>query len=424
MNRYARSLLKGSALLAAAAFGPSIAATTARTVTLKRREKQAEIKELSDGCRYPDLPARDPRGRSMTDLMERLRAVPFKPRPLGGLTSTMIFSTPDQIPMLAACTKRGSGKLYPYPRPFEKVLIRSTDGTPISGVLAVHDDGRPRPALIMVHGLFGSKNHWFSQQVVLSAYYGWGYNVMAIDLRFFGESKLYSDAPGTGGWKEGQDIIEAAKYLKRMKEVTSVAVMGGSYGGAAAMCAAYQSEPKDLLDGGIISWCGYGDTTAQVKYISTAPKPRDPFFPVYLFFIGCYKLTLGGRSRAYGNFDRFIREYCASYYGVNGDDILERSSAALHFHEVEVPMLIVNTEDDPVIPREQASVMEEYARGNENIAVMRMSRGGHCAFATVDRVWMSHVVRTFFNYWASNGLEIPGSPSRGARCLEGAIGRE
>ena len=131
----------------------------------------------------------------------------------------------------------------------------------------------------MVHGLFGSKNHWFSQQVVLGAHYGWGYNVMAIDLRFFGESKLYSDAPGTGGWKEGQDIIAAARYLKSMDEVTSVAVMGGSYGGAAAMCAAYQSEPKDLLDGGIISWCGYGDVEPQVKYISKTPMPWEPFFP-------------------------------------------------------------------------------------------------------------------------------------------------
>jgi len=224
--------------------------------------------------------------------------------------------------------------------------------------------------------------------------------VMAIDLRFFGESKLYSNAPGTGGWKEGQDIIAAVRYLKAREEVTTVGVMGGSYGGASAMCAAYQSRPRDLIDGGIISWGGYGYVPTQVDYISRMPKPWEPFFPIYLYFMGCYALTLGSKARDYRQFMKFITRYSASFYGVEPEEILERSSAVLHFDEIETPMLVISADDDPVIMKEQALLMEEKAAGNPWIEVWRLPKGGHCAFSVVDRRWMGSVAREFYNYWA------------------------
>lgn len=401
-----RRMARGATLATAATFGPSAVATIARSITLKRREVEAEKRELEEGCRYPSLPSGDPSKRNMDDLMEELRAIPFNPKPYNGMVSTLMFSTPDQIPMLIECRRRTSGLVYKYPSPFKKVLIESEDGTPLQAVVAIHRDGRSRPALIMVHGIFGSKNHWFSQQVVLGAHYGWGYNVMAIDLRMFGESKLYSDAPGTGGWKEGQDVIAAAKYLKAMDEVTSVAVMGGSYGGAAALCAAYQGEPKDLLDGGIISFCGFCDVERQVRYISTAPKPWDPFFPVYVFFQSCFMLTQGeiiGDMFKYGDFVKYIKDHAAPYYGVTADELYHNSSTAFHIDRIEVPVLEVHSMDDPVVPSVQADILEEKTKDNPNVAVLRTPKGGHCGFATVDKPWMSQLVRTFYNYWATPG---------------------
>ena len=71
--------------------------------------------------------------------------------------------------------------------------------------------------------------------------------------------------------------------------------------------------------------------------------------------------------------------------------------------EVETPLLVVNAYDDPVIPAKQAAIMAERAQDNPWIDVMRMPRGGHCAFVTVDKPWMSNVLRTFYNYWAKPG---------------------
>ena len=214
--------------------------------------------------------------------------------------------------------------------------------------------------------------------------------------------------PGTGGWKEGQDIIAAVRYLKSHDEVTSVGVMGGSYGGASAMCAAYQSRPENLIDGGIISWGGYGYVPTQAQYISEVPKPWQPFFPIFLYFMGCYALTMGAKVRDYSQFMDFIAGYSATYYGVEPEEILERSSAALHFDEIATPLLVISADDDPVILKEQALMMEEKAAGNPWIEVWRQPRGGHCAFAVVEKEWMGKVVRDFYNYWAGSASpEVP-----------------
>ncbi len=277
--------------------------------------------------------------------------------------------------------------------------IVSEDGTPISAVAGIHRDGRPRPALIMVHGLFGSKNLWFSQQVVLAAYYGWGYNAMAIDLRFFGESKKYSDAPGTGGWKEGQDILAAARWLKSLPEVTSVGAMGGSMGAASTMLAAAQ-DPERLLDGGTIAWHGYGDIASQIRFISTRPGPLEPFFGAYLFFMACLRLTLGREARRWPDFEGYLLDHCASYYGVSPEELLEKSSPAAQLHRVEVPFLAINSDDDPIVPAEQGAILERAAASNPWAEVLRYPVGGHCAFAVVDKAWMARVVRSFYDYWA------------------------
>ena len=144
----------GGALMMA----PAVAQTVTHARGLKRKEREAEAKERASGQRYPELgPA--PGFRSMGDLMERLKAVPFNPKPYNGITSTLLFSMADVIPMLLECRRSTCGMVYGYPEPFRKVVIESEDGTPISGVVAIHDDGRPRPALLMVHGLFGSQEH-------------------------------------------------------------------------------------------------------------------------------------------------------------------------------------------------------------------------------------------------------------------------
>jgi len=395
----AKKLFKTSAVAGAAGAALPAAFTARNIVRLRLREAGAERLEEAGVIRYPEGVRGEKEPRSMEEAMALIRGIPFNPKPYGGVLSTIIFALPDVYPMLLATRSSTSGLLYRYPKPFKPVVLKSEDGTPIQAVTALHPDGHPRPALVMVHGLFGSKNIWFSQQVVLSAYYGWGYNVMAVDLRFFGESKKLSDAPGTGGWKEGQDILAAARYMKALPQVTSVAVMGGSYGGASAILASAQCG-DNCLDGGVIAFCPYGDTARQVSFISTMPSPLEPYSSVYPFFMACFLLTKAGRYRGISTFEQFLKEYSAPYYGVDAEELIRLSSPALHLDKVKVPTLVINTVDDPVIPVEQGYILQEAGKDNPCVDNVILPAGGHCGVVTVDRGWMSSTVRTFYNYWA------------------------
>ncbi len=374
--------------------------STARTALVSRaRERRAREREQLEGERYPAHISSREKERTMEEVSVLIEDIPMRPRSRGGVVPTILFSLPDVIPMLLACRKGSAGLVYRYPPSFEKVVVESEDGTPLPAMVGLHRDGRPRPALIMVHGLFGTKNLWFSQQVALSAYYGWGYQALALDLRFFGESKKLSNAPGTGGWKEGQDILAAARYLKSLPQVTSVGVMGGSMGAASAVLAAAQDRDR-LLDGGVIAWHGYGDVESMVRFISTPPWPWEPFISVYPFFKACFYLTLGREGLIYRNFEEYMINRSCEYYGIRAEELWEKSSPAFHLQNVRVPTLLINSDNDPVIPSEQADLLGKEAQGNEWIKALRFPVGGHCAFAWVDKRWMGDVVRTFYDYWA------------------------
>ena len=58
-----------------------------------------------------------------------------------------------------------------------------------------------------MHGLFSSRRFDYVRQIAVHAYYEWGFNVLALDLRSFGLTNLTSQAPTTVGWKEGEDVV-------------------------------------------------------------------------------------------------------------------------------------------------------------------------------------------------------------------------
>jgi pimeloyl-ACP methyl ester carboxylesterase len=127
--------------------------------------------------------------------------------------------------------------------------MESQDGTPVCGLLAMQPHVEERPALIVVHGLFGSKNSYGMQQLSLKAYYDWGFHVFALDLRNFGDSSRFSEAPTSWGYREFDDFIAAAEYLDSVQHVSTVGVCGVSMGAAAALLAV-ETDPALSESGG------------------------------------------------------------------------------------------------------------------------------------------------------------------------------
>ncbi|NPV58711.1 MAG: alpha/beta fold hydrolase [Actinobacteria bacterium] len=341
-------------------------------------------------------------GKTLSEVMRDLEAIPFRPRPLGGRASTCLGFSADALPMLLDTRRATACKLYPYPHSFRSVTFTSLDGTPLAGKLALHGDGTPRPGLVFCHGVFGSKNQNYIRSVAVKAHREWGYNVLALDTRGFGESRYLSDAMVTGGWKEGEDVIAAARFLGGFAQVTTVGVSGYSMGAAAAMIAAGM-DGGEHITGGVLAWNGTSDTRGMIEFISRPPMPWQPFFIAYPLFKACLVLKLSG-WKGYEHIRDFTSMFsaaCRDYYGVDEDEAYRKASPGSYVHGIRIPTVHIHAQDDPIVPVREAEMNSDAARDNPHFRVWILPRGGHCAFTAVDRAWYEGVLRGFFSAWAS-----------------------
>lgn len=355
-----------------------------------------------------------PAERAMGDIVSSLREFPFKGK-AGTIGAMAKGGLMNSFLLFLNAARATSGIMYPYPEEFEHVVIESFDGTPITCAVGIHKDGKPRPAIVMSHGFMGSKNDHYIIDLALTAYAEWGFNVLGIDLRNFGRSQSLAHGPTTAGWRESEDLLAAAKYMSERPEVTSVGITGFSMGAGSTMLAACRTGEFPYLTGGAIAWNGYADAERMVNYISTRPPVTDAFFPVYLGFRLMHKIRRedmkgyiddpelltyldGGFEGA--DFTTYIEKIAAPHYGVSAEDFYASASPKNFLAGVEVPLLIVHAEDDPICPPSEMDELEEVSRDNPNVDIWMLPAGNHCMFRYLDKAWYDKVMRDFFTYWA------------------------
>src|ERR1700692_4052158 len=101
--------------------------------------------------------------------------------------------------------------------------------------------GQGSNAVVLAHGGRFNKESWRDQALSLTSA---GFRVLAIDFRGFGCSK----GPGQEDFDKApfeKDVPAAVRYLKAPGAKT-VAVLGGSFGGAAAGDASIKSAPGEI----------------------------------------------------------------------------------------------------------------------------------------------------------------------------------
>ncbi len=339
-------------------------------------------------------------GRDLASVFAELKTIPYKNRlPFGGRVSTIAGFAPDGLLLLLDSKAATAGYIYPYPPSFRPVSFPSLDGTPLVGRMALHGDGQARPGLVVCHGVFGSKNEACILRIALKAHRQWGYNVLCLDLRGFGRSARFSDALPTGGWKEGEDLIAAARFLGSFAEVTTVGVSGYSLG-AGSTLTAVGMDGGEFITGGALAWSGFADTRRMMEHISRMPKPWDPYMTAWPLFRICLSL----KTRDFGHagiksFPEVVR-LAAEQYGVSEDEIYRRSSPMNHLADIRTPTLHIHAADDPVVPVLEAEDNLALAPGNPDFDVWIVPKGGHITFFAVDPRWFNSVLRTFFDAWA------------------------
>ncbi len=350
---------------------------------------------LERGEREP-LPQPAAGERSMSALIEELEAIPHQLQPSAwGETRKGLR---DLSSFVLAQTRQGLDVGYSYPAQFNDEWFVGADGEHIGTSIAVHPE--PRPGLVVVHGLFSSRRFDYVREIAVRAFYEWGFNVCAIDLRSFGATQYLSRAPSTAGWKEGEDIVCAARFLKESGS-TSVGALGISLGGSSVLGACHLEGAEEALEGGVLAIAAPADTHYMVRRISR-PRRRDRRYDPMAGLQAMLRSRIHA-SRWPLDFEDFsdpIEHLAAPYYGVDPSVIWERSSARNTISGARVPVLVLHSADDWLVPVRQAEILREAAAGNELVRVWTVAAGGHGAADAIDERWAYAVYRRFFERWA------------------------
>jgi predicted alpha/beta-fold hydrolase len=333
----------------------------------------------------------------MAALMADLEAIPSR------VHSTPWAEPRKGLPDLATFVLTQSHDLatygYGYPRQFRELTFDTGDGVRIAASVAMHDV--PRPALIVVHGLFTTRRFDYVREPAVRAFFDWGFNVAAVDLRSFGLTGLMNEATSSGGWKEGEDLIAVGREMKRLGS-TSVGALGISLGASSVLGASHPEGADEALDGGILAISPPADIGHATERLSRELPLKHPGYALnYGFRAMLLSRVRGSRWPDVSLLSEALDKVGAAYYEIDVEELRRRSSAVNHIAGARVPVLILHPEDDHVIPVRHADMLAEAAAGNDLVRVWKLPGGGHGALDAIDRRWTYSVYRGFFERWAT-----------------------
>jgi predicted alpha/beta-fold hydrolase len=344
------------------------------------------------------LPVPPEREHTMDALMSDLQTIPEHLRHSDFAELRKGFA--DISNFVVAQHREGAVIGYRYPGQFKDHIVEGADGERIAASIALQEAARP--SLIVVHGLFTSSRFDYVRQIAVRAFYEWGFNVAALDLRSFGMTELTSPAPSTGGWKEGLDILALARYMKELGG-TSIGALGISLGGSSVLNASDQEDTATALDGGILAVSPPAVPKLAWERLSE-PVPRGhPRYPIHKAFEAALisRIRSGRWPPEAEDMLQAMEVVSAPYYEVDAEEIWTKARGIDHVPNAKVPLLILHPEDDHIIKVDQARMLQQAANGNDLVRVWILRAGSHGLLEAADPRWTHAVYRTFFERWAT-----------------------
>jgi len=222
---------------------------------------------------------------------------------------------------------------------YEEVEIRSTDGVRLSAWWV--PVGGSSLAAVLVPGWGGYK---FDEHLLqtLPVYHNAGYSVLLLDLRAQGES---DGVRRTLGYREVRDVRGALAWLQRQGLAPEQVVLHGwSMGGATALRAAPRTGVA-----AVIEEAGYANLPLLLK--------RK--LPGFVQFGGLLEPAILLAGRLFPDFDPW--------------DVVPKKEAATLADE-GVPLLIIHSTGDEIVPYEQAKIL---AAAYPGATVWKLEGYGH-----------------------------------------------
>jgi ABC-2 type transport system ATP-binding protein len=235
----------------------------------------------------------------------------------------------------------------------------------------------PAPAILLAHGLGGSKRDLDSEARSLAEH---GYVVMAYSARGFGRSGglIHLDSPGY----EVADGRKLVSYLATLPEVLRdgpgdprVGVAGSSYGGGLALLLSAYDRRVDAV-GADITW----NDLSQALFPNAAGGQPGVFKKVW-----AGQLFASAAQRRGGPCGRFAPDLCAAYQQAasTGEPnasilaLLRASSPAGVISRISAPTLLSQGEQDSLFPLGQAGANARGIAANGTPVKVIWRSGGH-----------------------------------------------
>ncbi|HEY6582643.1 MAG TPA: alpha/beta fold hydrolase [Rubrobacter sp.] len=232
------------------------------------------------------------------------------------------------VGMLVVLWMTGPKRKSPWATPasvgldYKEVEVESTDGVTLSAWWVPAGD--PAKAAVLVPGWGGYKFEEHLLQTLL-VYYDAGYSVLLLDLRAQGES---GGSRRTLGYREVRDVLGALAWVKlEGYALDRVVLHGWSMGGATALRAA----PGTGI-AAVVEEAGYGDLPLLLK--------RK--LPEFVRFGEILEPAILLAGKLFPDFDPW--------------DVVPKREAT-RLSDEGVPLFIIHSTDDEVVPYEQAQLL-------------------------------------------------------------------
>lgn len=206
---------------------------------------------------------------------------------------------------------------------YEEVTFVTNDNITLDGWFIPHQEGLKVKTVILLHGYPADKGDILPARAFLNQ----KYNLFLFDFRYLGQSGgNYS----TAGAKEVEDLLAAIRFLKS-RGIEEVGVWGFSLSGAVALMTAAK--------------------TPEIKAIvSESSYARLDLMTYQLYRIPLLRYPLGF----------FTSLWAKIFFNINLKEVSPMDAA----RKLDIPILLIHSKNDRVIPFSHALLLKQALQGN------------------------------------------------------------
>ncbi len=296
-----------------------------------------------------------------------------------------------------------------YSHPFlRRVIINLPGNIRLKGLLGLKGDMKPRPFVVMRLGVFGTIEGFRAERAWLMMLFEQSpFNILVLENISSGDFASRNGHFSFGGYDEGIQNILVAKMLKDPREpiskvVESVHFLGISLGGHGVLFASllnkYNSSEKDSLIQSTLAFCPVVNLKESMNQL-TQGKENSALLDIWSRrrLAGLVSQTPAlSKDSGHSFLAKAVSEAVLKFKGGlsfdgslvklppgmhDGADFWAQNNYWKYYHDVDVPVLILATEKDPLVSLElnaQTLDVDKNKGAYKNLSVVKFALGSHC----------------------------------------------